>query len=143
MILILAALLAAGGAATVASPPSKPIPAVAAEAPKLSRAEVLAAVRTEWPHYDEGGKGKLTPLEFSTWVMRSHGANVAPRVHAGGISPVSAMNASATAFARADADHDGGITPDEMTRFLMLPPTPTALTRAASGKATEAHGPAR
>jgi hypothetical protein len=42
------------------------------------------------------------------------------------------MNASSTAFARADANHDGGITPEEMTRFLMLPPMPLAITKAKS-----------
>lgn len=143
MILILAGLLAAGGTTTVAPPPSKPVPAVAAESPKLSRAEVLAAVRSEWSHYDTSGKGKLTPLEFSTWVMRAHGAQVAPRAHVSGIPPVSAMNVSATAFARADADHDGGVTPDEMTRFLMLPPTPTAPTRASVSSSAVPHAPAR
>ena len=157
MILILAGLLAAGGTTTVASPPLspplsppqsaplKPAPAVVAESPKLSRAEVMAAVRAEWPRYDTAGRGKLTPLEFSTWVMRAHGAQVAPRAHVSGISPVSAMNASSTAFARADADHDGGVTPDEMTRFLMLPPapTPTALMRTSVSTGAVAHAPAR
>ncbi len=143
MILILAGLLAAGGTATVAPQPQKPVLAVTAASPTPSRAEVLAAVRSEWSHYDTSGKGKLTPLEFSTWVMRSHGAHVAPRAHAGGIPPVSAMNASSTAFARADADHDGGVTPDEMTRFLMLPPTPTALTRASASNTAVQHAPTR
>ncbi len=143
MILILAGLLAAGGTAMVAPPPPKPVVAVAAESPKLSHAEVLAAVRSEWSRYDTGGKGKLTPLEFSTWVMSAHGAKVAPRAHAGGISPVSAMNVSAAAFARADADHDGGVTPEEMTRFLMLPPAPTALTRTSASNSAVPHAPAR
>ncbi len=143
MILILAGLLAAGGTATVAPPPLKAVPAAVAESPKLSLAEVMAAVRSEWSHYDTGGKGKLTPLEFSTWVMRAHGAEVAPRTHVAGIPPVSAMNASATAFARADADHDGGVTPDEMTRFLMLPPTPAALTRFSASNSAVSHAPAR
>ncbi len=114
MTILLAARLAVAGAAgpdPLAAPSARP-----------GRAQVLAAVRAEWPHYDVGAKGRLTPLEFSTWVIRSHGGTVAPRAHAGGIAPVSAMNASSTAFARADANHDGGITPEEMTRFLMLPP---------------------
>jgi len=108
--------------------PARPIQPVAAAKP--SRAQVLAAVRSEWPRYDSGGKGRLTPLEFSTWVMRSHGGTVAARTRDAGIAPVSAMNASATAFSRADANHDGGVTPDEMTSFLLLPPTPTASARA-------------
>jgi hypothetical protein len=87
-------------------------------------------VGSEWSKYDRGDKGRLTPLEFSTWVMQSHGGSVAARAHGRGIAPVSAMNAASTAFARADANHDGGVTPDEMTRFLMMPPTPTALSRA-------------
>ena len=128
MSMLLGALLAA---AAPAAPPLAPVAA------KPSHDQVMAAVRVEWPKYDHGAKGKLTPLEFSTWVMRSHGATVAPRAHAGGIAPVSAMNASSTAFARADLNHDGGITPDEMTRFLMTPPAPTALAKAkAASKAT-------
>jgi hypothetical protein len=133
MSMLLGTLLAAG--ASVAAPPvTAPKPAyvapVAKPAARPDRDQVLAAVRAEWPKYDRGAKGRLTPLEFSTWVMRSHGGTVAPRAHAGGIAPVSAMNASSTAFARADLDHDGGVTPDEMTRFLMTPPAPTALAKA-------------
>lgn len=131
MTILLAALLAAAEVATVAPPaPHLPSVAVKPSQPRMSRADVLAAVRAEWPRYDTEGKGKLTPLQFSTWVMRAHGGTVAPRTNAKGISPVSAMNASATAFARADADHDGGVTPEEMTRFLMLPPPPSAAPRA-------------
>ena len=135
MSMLLGALLAAG--ASVAQPPAtaqKPVtvpPVAAAKAPARSNHDqVMAAVRAEWPKYDQGAKGRLTPLEFSTWVMKAHGGTVAPRAHAGGIAPVSAMNASSTAFARADLNHDGGVTPDEMTRFLMTPPAPTALARA-------------
>ena len=137
--MILAGLLAAGATVTPApvTPVAAPAPAKAAEQP--SRADVLAAVKAEWPRYDTTGRGKLTPLEFSTWVMRAHGGVVAPRAHAAGISPVSAMNASSTAFARADANHDGGITPEEMVRFLMLPPPPTPAAKpkaAATASAT-------
>ena len=141
MTMLLAALLAVGATAPV----TPTAPQVLA-ASKPSRSQVLAAVKAEWPRYDAGGKGKLTPLEFSTWVMRAHGGTVAERAHAKGISPVSAMNASSTAFMRADADHDGGVTPEEMTRFLMLPPPPALLTtaRAKSGTAAAGwHGVAR
>jgi hypothetical protein len=147
MMILLGALLATGAdaaapmpekpLAALVTPASKPAAPVAAVRP--SHDQVLAAVRSEWPTYDHGNKGRLTPLEFSTWVMQAHGATVAPRVHGRGIAPVSAMNASATAFARADLNHDGGITPDEMTRFLMTPPAPTALARAkAVAKPAEA-----
>jgi|ERR1700754_1927567 hypothetical protein len=138
--MILAALLAVGATTT----PAPVTPAVAqaqtTAAERPSRADVLAAVKAEWSRYDTTGRGKLTPLEFSTWVMRAHGAAVAPRAHAAGISPVSAMNASSTAFARADADHDGGITPDEMVRFLMLPPPPARPKAPATVATTRAAG---
>jgi hypothetical protein len=137
--MILAALLAVGATTTPA--PVVPPPATTAERP--SRADVLAAVKAEWSRYDTTGRGKLTPLEFSTWVMRSHGGNVAERAHGKGIAPVSAMNATATAFARADADHDGGVTPDEMVRFLMLPPPPAPVAKpkpAATVATTRAAG---
>jgi hypothetical protein len=131
MSILLGALLATGAVVAVpprtAVVPARPATVASPPAAKPAREQVLAAVRAEWPRYDQGAKGKLTPLEFSTWVMRSHGGSVAERAHAGGIAPVSAMNASSTAFARADANHDGGITPDEMTRFLMAPPAPAAL----------------
>ena len=140
MTLLLSALLAAGTATPPGTPPvaaSAPSLAVVhpLAAPKPTRAQVLAAVRSEWPRYDSTGTGRLSPLAFSTWVMRSHGGTVAPRARASGIAPVSAMNASATAFSRADANHDGGVTPDEMVSFLMQPPTPMASARA---KAVEA-----
>jgi hypothetical protein len=131
MSMLLGTLLAVGAAVV---PPvvdtAPPVAVVAKPALRPSPDQVMAAVRAEWPKYDQGGKGRLTPLEFSIWVMQSHGATVAPRAHAGGIAPVSAMNASATAFARADLNHDGGVTPDEMARFLMAPPAPTALPKA-------------
>jgi len=151
MTILLGALLVAGAATapaaatvTVAGAAALPsAPARVAAPAKPTRAQVLAAVRSEWPRYDGGTKGRLTPLEFSTWVMRSHGGTVAERAKGQGIAPVSAMNASATAFARADANHDGGVTPDEMTSFLMLPPTPTALTRARAAPAKPSAPPAK
>ncbi len=89
--------------------------------PRPDRAHVLAAVNAEWRRYDVHGAGRLGPLEFATWVMRANGAAVAQAGVRGaaGVRPVSAMNATARAFARADANHDGGVTPDEMTDFLM------------------------
>lgn len=135
MIMVLAALVAAE-TAQAAVPPARP-------APRPSRSQVFAAVNAEWPQHDKGGKGRLTPLEFGTWVMKSHGATVADGARKKGIKPVSAMNASATAFARADADHDGGVTPDEMTNFLLLPPAPTALQQAEAAARSRAPIPSK
>jgi hypothetical protein len=89
--------------------------------PRPDRTHVLAAVNAEWKRYDTHGAGRLGPLEFATWVMRANGAAVAPAGIKGapGVRPVSAMNVTARAFARADANHDGGVTPEEMTDFLM------------------------
>lgn len=103
----------------VAVPPEIAVPSPAP--PRPDRAHVLAAVAAEWPRYDVHRVGRLGPLEFATWVVRAHGATVAAAGIRGapGIRPVSAMNATARAFARADANHDGGVTPDEMTDFLM------------------------
>jgi hypothetical protein len=53
------------------------------------------------------------------------------------------MNATATAFARADADHDGGVTPEEMTRFLMATPAPMAIDKAKADKARVVRAGAR
>lgn len=132
MTMLFGVLLAAGAIPIAPPPAAKPAVSAVPAKPVIrpTRDQVANAVKAEWPKYDAGNKGRLTPLEFSTWVMKSHGGTVAPRAHAGGIAPVSAMNASSTAFARADLNHDGGITPDEMTHFLMTPPAPTALTKA-------------
>lgn len=145
----LLALMLAAPAPTPApakTPPAKSPPASASPAPaapsatppaKPDRARIMAAVRAEWPRYDGGGKGKLTPLEFSTWVVRANGGTVAPAgapKKTAGIAPTSAMNAAATAFARADTDHDGGITPDEMVSFLSRPQQPTALAKSRQPK---------
>ena len=147
MSILLGALLATGAVPPrPAVAPTKPATAVTGPvilAAKPTREQVLSAVRAEWPKYDQGAKGKLTPLEFSTWVMKSHGGLVAARAHAGGIAPVSAMNASSTAFACADANHDGGVTPDEMTRFLMMPPAPTALSRQQAKAGTPTPAPTK
>jgi hypothetical protein len=108
----------AGGQPPAPPASSRPLGALLAPAPSR-RAIVLAAVRAEWPSYDAGAKGRLTPLEFSTWVLRSHGLAISPPGSGKpGVPAVKAMNATATAFALADADHDGGVTPDEMTAFL-------------------------
>ena len=132
MTMLLGALLAAGAIPVAPPPAAKPATLAVAARPVVrpTRDQVSSAVKAEWPKYDAGNKGRLTPLEFSTWVMKSHGGTVAPRAHAGGIAPVSAMNVSSTAFARADLNHDGGVTPDEMTRFLMTPPVPIAIAKA-------------
>lgn len=108
--------------------PLQPRAAPAATPPKPSlapaqppRDQVLAAVRAEWNGYDTRHQGRLGPLEFGTWVMRANGAAVqAPgaRRDAAGMKPVTAMNATARAFAKADANHDGGVTPEEMAAFL-------------------------
>lgn len=148
MMVLLGTLLAVGTAAAVpATTPSalqkpvlpKPVPATPA---RPTRAQVMAAVRSEWARYDSAGTGRLTPLAFSTWVMHSHGGTVAARARGSGIAPVSAMNASATAFSRADANHDGGVTPDEMTSFLMLPPTPTASAKLKAARGSVASAKA-
>ncbi|HEY0271014.1 MAG TPA: hypothetical protein VGC10_08510 [Sphingomonas sp.] len=120
---ILAALIALQAAVPPVSAPAPVVPARPL-APLLGpgpsrKAIVLAAVRAEWPSYDAGAKGRLTPLEFSTWVLRAHGMRIAPAGSKGpGVPAARAMNATASAFALADADHDGGVTPDEMASFL-------------------------
>ena len=145
MTMVLMALQTAAGSAGIAPPappsgvaaahPAGTVPPMAAAplgvpsaigtaAPartRADRARVLAAVDAEWRRYDVHGAGRLGPLEFATWVMRANGAMVAPGGvrTAPGIRPISALNATARAFARADANHDGGVTPAEMTDFLM------------------------
>lgn len=127
--MLLAALLAVAtadrplGALAMMPPPHPAAPpaAAAAKPGKPAREQVLAAVRAEWARYDIQHLGRLGPLEFSTWVMRANGVAVAPpgRGPGGGLKPVQAMNATSRAFAIADANHDGGVTPDEMAVFLM------------------------
>lgn len=123
--IVLTGLLAAAAAA---APPQteRPLGALAMMpprvavpgAPRATREQVLAAVRAEWSRFDLRRTGRLGPLEFSTWVLRANGVTVAPAGRAG-VRPVTAMNATSRAFALADADHDGGVTPEEMAAFLM------------------------
>ncbi|HET8612444.1 MAG TPA: hypothetical protein VFL92_06720, partial [Sphingomonas sp.] len=74
--LLLAALLAATAPAAPATAATVTLPKPAASTgavpkPRPTRAQVMAAVRAEWAKYDIGMKGKLTPLEFTTWVMEA------------------------------------------------------------------------
>ena len=120
--MMIATLLAIQAAATppAAAPADRPLAALAMTPlaprvtgkPRPTRADVLAAVNAEWPRYDRNHVGKLGPLEFGTWVLKANGATI-------GVKPVATMNATARAFARADANHDGAVTPDEMTTFVM------------------------
>ena len=115
---------AAGAAAAPPTAAARPTPAAVGSVPRPTptRAQVEAAVRSEWPRFDTARTGRLNPLQFSTWVLRANGATVKPAGATSrdpGIKPVTAMNATARAFATADADHDGGVTPAEMAIFLM------------------------
>ena len=120
------------GAHAIARDPADPaaMQAISARAtpamPAGDPEKVLAArqvVQEGWAKYDKGNKGALTPLEFGTWVMAAQGQDVNARTTARGgkVSRPSAarvLNATAAAFAKADANHDHLISPDELTAFL-------------------------
>lgn len=95
-------------------------PAIAQDTPQPGPPEqstpekdVGAAVAADWPKFDHGGKGHLTQDEFGTWLTtlraQSSGANEDP-------AKVKAW--ADTSFAKADADSNRQVSPEEFTAFL-------------------------
>ncbi|MCJ8159413.1 hypothetical protein [Sphingomonas sp. LaA6.9] len=98
-------------------------PSGAQEAPKTPQAPQVpdqppekaleAAVAADWPRFDHGGKGHLTPDEFSSWLItlrtQSNGA---------GEDPAKLRAWADSAFVQADGDADKRVSPEEFTAFL-------------------------
>ncbi len=109
---------AAEAAATVPTTPATPA------APATASADITAKVNAEWAKYDEGNKGKLTALEFGTWVMAVQGQDVTTQVEQtkaskkDNLPAVKVLNATASAFSKADTDKDRMISPTELAAFL-------------------------
>lgn len=103
---------------------SAPAPAPAAPAEKTATADAAAKVNAEWAKYDEGNKGKLTPLEFGNWVMAAKGQDVTAQVEKtktskkANLPAIKVLNETATDFAKADTDKDRMISPNELAIYL-------------------------
>lgn len=108
-----------------------PAPAVAqspapdaAAATATANADVTAKVQADWAKYDEGNKGKLTALEFGTWMMAAKGEDVTAQVEKtktskrGNLPAIKVLNATAADFSKADKDKDRMISPEELAVFL-------------------------
>lgn len=103
-----------------------PAPAGATTAPAMATAsaEASAAVNADWAKYDEGNKGKLTPLEFGSWVLAKNGQDVTAQVEKtktskkANLPAIKVLNATSAEFAKADKDKDRMISPDELAVYL-------------------------
>lgn len=110
---------APGASAPTTAEPMPP----SAPAQQTATADAAAKVNAEWAKYDEGKKGKLTPLEFGTWIMAAKGQDTAQvektkTSKKAGLSAVKVLNETASDFTKADTDKDRMISPDEMAVFL-------------------------
>lgn len=86
--------------------------------------DAAAKVNADWAKYDKGSKGKLTPLEFGTWVMAAKGQDVTAKVEktehskSANLPAVKVLNATSVDFAKADTDKDKAISPNELAAYL-------------------------
>jgi len=117
---------AAAMPSTIATATAEPAPVATSgvEPKQAASAEAAAKVNAEWANYDEGNKGKLTPLEFGNWIMAAKGQDVTAQVEKSKASKqanlpaVKVLNETATDFAKADTDKDRMISPNELAIFL-------------------------
>ena len=81
-------------------------------------------MNADWAKYDEGNKGKLTPLEFGNWVMAAKGQDMTAQVEKtksskkANLPAIKVLNETASDFAKADTDKDRAISPNELAVFL-------------------------
>lgn len=121
-----AAMPAAPGTAEAAAPvaAADAAPASATPATPTATADAAAKVNADWAKYDEGNKGKLTPLEFGNWVMAAKGQDMTAQVEKtksskkANLPAIKVLNETASDFAKADTDKDRAISPNELAVFL-------------------------
>ena len=89
--------------------------AVAGQLPE--RADVAAAIRSEFAARDLNGDGTLSRAEFGAWMAELRAKGVAS---AKADAPATRTWVTA-AFAQADRDRDAGVTEAELTAFLTKP----------------------
>lgn len=94
-----------------------------AAAPVAASADATAKVNADWAKYDAGNKGKLTALEFGTWVLAAKGQDTATvektkTSKKADLPAVKVLNATSSDFAKADTDKDKMISPTELATFL-------------------------
>nr|WP_053000313.1 hypothetical protein [Sphingomonas sp. Y57] len=122
---------AADAASTPTTPPApatadaaSPTPSQTPPAQQTATADAAAKVNAEWAKYDEGNKGKLTPLEFGTWIMAAKGHDMTAQVEKtkaskkADLPAIKVLNETASDFAKADTDKDRMISPNELAVFL-------------------------
>lgn len=119
-----AAMPEAPAPATADASAPAPAPAAAAPAEQTATADAAAKVNAEWAKYDEGNKGKLTPLEFGNWVMAAKGQDVTAQVEKtktskkANLPAIKVLNETAADFTKADTDKDRMISPNELAIYL-------------------------
>lgn len=84
------------------------------ETPIASSAEIAEIVEAEFPKYDKSGTGEVNREEFGEWMVALR------TVSEPGVDAQSAevQGWVGQAFVQADADNSGGVTKEELTRFL-------------------------
>lgn len=115
-----------GAASPEATMPATPSPEAAAPAPASPEAAgqtmspAAAQTPADWAKFDKGGKGYLDALEFGNWMMAKQGQDMSTQVNksksskAANLPAVKVLNATGSAFLKADANGDRRITPDEL-----------------------------
>lgn len=107
-----------------AAPPAAPAetmpPAAAPEAGAATMSTEAAQTPADWAKFDMGSKGYLTALEFGNWLMAKQGNDMSAEVEKtktskkANLPAVQVLNATGTAFLKADTNGDRRITPDEL-----------------------------
>lgn len=117
-----AAQAPAGAADPAASGMAATPSAGAADPARMAAAQ--QTVQSGWATYDPENKGSLTPLEFGKWVMAAQGNDMSAQVDktrtskARNLPAIKVLNATSTAFSKADTNRDRVISRDELTAFL-------------------------
>ena len=106
-----------------ATMPATPSPEAAAPAPASPEAAMTpqaAQTPADWATFDHGNKGYLTALEFGNWMMAKQGQDMSAQVNKtvrskqSNLPAVKVLNATGSAFLKADKNGDRHITPDEL-----------------------------
>jgi len=116
----------AAGAVAQGTAPAAEAAATTPTAPAqaTATADAAAKVNADWAKYDQGNKGKLTPLEFGSWILAAKGQSVTAQVEKtktskkANLPAVKVLNETATDFAKADTDKDKMISPNELAVYL-------------------------
>lgn len=87
-------------------------------------APATAEAPADWAKFDTGGKGYLDALDFGNWLMAKQGTDMTADVERtktskqANLPAVKVLNATGSAFLKADKNGDRHITPDELAAYV-------------------------